>query len=42
MNVYTVMLLVALCALVIGSVLLALELRRFGPGVPWNTSAVGS
>jgi hypothetical protein len=42
MNVYTVMLLVAFCALVIGSVLLALELSRFGPGVPWNTSAVGS
>ena len=37
-NVYTVMLIVSFCALVVGCILLAMELGRFGPGVPWNTS----
>ncbi len=36
-NVYTVMLIVSFCALVVGCILLAMELSRFGPGVPWNT-----
>ena len=36
-NVYTVMLIVSFCALVVGCILLAMELGRFGPGVPWNT-----
>ncbi len=34
-NVYTVMLIVSFCALVTGCILLAMELARFGPGVPW-------
>jgi hypothetical protein len=36
MNVYTVMLIIAFCALVVACVLLATELSRFGPGVPWS------
>jgi hypothetical protein len=36
-NVYTVMLIVSFCALVTACVLLAMELSRFGPGVPWAT-----
>lgn len=38
MNVYTVMLIIAFCAIVTGCILLAVELSRFGPGVPWNTA----
>ena len=38
MNVYTVMLILAFCAPVVACALLATELGRFGPGVPWNTS----
>jgi len=38
MNVYTVMLIIAFCALLIGCALLAAELARFGPGVPWSTA----
>ena len=37
-NVYTVMLIIAFCALVIACALLAGELSRFGPGVPWKPS----
>jgi hypothetical protein len=37
-NVYTVMLIVSFVALVVASLLLAMELGRFGPGVPWNVS----
>jgi hypothetical protein len=36
-NVYTVMLIVSFCALVVACALLATELSRFGPGVPWAT-----
>lgn len=34
-NVYTVMLILSFCALVVATALLAVELSRFGPGVPW-------
>jgi hypothetical protein len=34
-NVYTVMLIISFCALVTACILLAVELSRFGPGVPW-------
>jgi hypothetical protein len=34
--VYTVMLIVSFIALVVACSLLAMELARFGPGVPWN------
>jgi hypothetical protein len=34
-NVYTVMLIISFCALVTACALLAFELSRFGPGVPW-------
>ena len=36
-NVYTVMLILSFCALVVAIALLATELSRFGPGVPWAT-----
>lgn len=36
-NVYTVMLILSFCALVVATSLLAMELARFGPGVPWAT-----
>ena len=36
-NVYTVMLIVSFCALVVASTLLVIELGRYGPGVPWQT-----
>ena len=35
-NVYTVMLIISFCALVTACALLAFELSRFGPGVPWQ------
>ena len=43
-NVYTVMLIVSFCAIVTATVLLAMELQRFGfpEVVPWNTGAGGS
>jgi hypothetical protein len=34
-NVYTMMLIVSFLALVTACALLAMELARFGPGVPW-------
>ena len=37
-NVYTVMLIISFLALVTACALLATELARFGPGVPWNTA----
>jgi hypothetical protein len=37
-NVYTVMLILSFCALLTGCILLAMELSRFGPGVPWSTT----
>jgi hypothetical protein len=39
-NVYTVMLILAFCAILVATVILAMELRRFGfpEVVPWNTS----
>lgn len=37
-NVYTVMLIISFMALVIACALLAVELSRFGPGVPWSTT----
>ena len=36
-NIYTVMLILAFCALLVACSLLAAELARFGPGVPWQT-----
>jgi hypothetical protein len=38
-NVYTVMLIISFLALVTACALLATELSRFGPGVPWSTGA---
>jgi hypothetical protein len=38
MNVYTVMLMISFCAIVIATILLAIELSRYGPGVPWSTA----
>lgn len=35
-NVYTVMLIISFCALLVACLLLAMELSRFGPGVPWQ------
>ena len=37
-NVYTVMLIISFMALVTACALLAIELSRFGPGVPWSAS----
>jgi hypothetical protein len=37
MNVYTVMLIMSFCAITLATILLAMELSRFGPGVPWST-----
>ena len=39
-NVYTVLLILAFCAILVATVILAMELRRFGfpEVVPWNTS----
>ena len=38
-NVYTVMLILSFCAIVAATIILAMELRRFGfpEVVPWNT-----
>jgi hypothetical protein len=38
-NVYTVMLILSFCAIITATVLLAIELQRFGfpDVVPWNT-----
>ena len=41
-NVYTVMLILSFCAIVTATILLAMEVGRFGPGVPWSTSGGGS
>ena len=38
-NVYTMMLVISLIALITASVLLSMELNRFGTWPPWNTSA---
>lgn len=35
-NVYTVMLILAFLAITTACVILAIELSRFGPGVPWQ------
>lgn len=37
-NVYTMMLVLSLVALVIGSVFFYLELTDYGPGTPWSTA----
>jgi hypothetical protein len=36
-NIYTVMLMLAFVFIVTATIMLAMELQRFGPGVPWQT-----
>ena len=38
-NVYTVMLILSFLAICVACGLLAMELSRFGPGVPWAASS---
>ena len=40
-NIYTVMLMLAFIFIVTATVMLAMELQRFGPGVPWVTPGAG-
>ena len=38
LNIYTMMLLTAFVALLIGCIALAIEMSRYESGTPWNTS----